>query len=86
YILRVLLTRRGCDRPVGMGDVKLLLFLALAVGFPALFGSVALMCVGSLGFYAVQIARGRLSRTDPIPLVPFIALGVGGVAIWQLLI
>lgn len=80
YALRAVLVRRG--RPAGMGDAKLLLFLALALGFPVLAASLGAACALALGFYAVQIARGRLSRADPIPLVPFIALGVSLVAVW----
>jgi prepilin signal peptidase PulO-like enzyme (type II secretory pathway) len=79
YVLRGLLSLR----PVGMGDAKLLLLLALTLGLPALVASLGGMCVLALAFYGVQIARGRLTRHDPIPLVPFIALGVGLVALWQ---
>jgi len=79
YALRVALVHRS--KPAGMGDAKLLLFLALTLGFPALAASLGAACALALGFYGVQIARGRLSRADPIPLVPFIALGVSLVAL-----
>ncbi|MBU1747843.1 MAG: A24 family peptidase [Chloroflexi bacterium] len=81
YALRAALVHR----PAGMGDAKLLLFLALALGFPALATSLGGACVLALGFYAVQIRRSRLSRADPIPLVPFIALGVSLVAVGSVL-
>ena len=77
YALRAVLVRK----PAGIGDAKLLLFLALALGFPALAASLGVTCALALGFYGVQIARSRLSRADPVPLVPFIALGVSLIAL-----
>jgi leader peptidase (prepilin peptidase)/N-methyltransferase len=60
---------------MGMGDVKLMGFIGLIVGFPhvllALFLSFVL---GGLISGALLVA-GRIGRRDPIAFAPFLALG-----------
>ena len=60
---------------LGMGDVKLALLVAVALGSaaaPALL--IGLACAATIGA-ALICARGRAALTTALPLAPFICLG-----------
>jgi leader peptidase (prepilin peptidase)/N-methyltransferase len=60
---------------MGMGDVKLAVFIGLIVGFPQI-GLVLLLAFVIGGLIAgVQWAAGRLSRGDRVAFGPYLALG-----------
>lgn len=71
-LLAIAVVMRGA---MGMGDVKLAAFVGLVVGFPntlvALF--VAFLLGGLIA--ATLLLAGRVSRRDPIPFGPFLAVG-----------
>lgn len=60
---------------MGMGDVKLALFVGFALGFGLVIPAMLLMALGGGGaaiFLLITRVRGR---RDPIPYAPFIAAG-----------
>lgn len=58
--------------PLGMGDVKLAVLVAVALGGRA---TPALLLAFALAGLAVLCIRGRPALTGTIPLAPFICLG-----------
>jgi leader peptidase (prepilin peptidase)/N-methyltransferase len=59
----------------GMGDVKLALFVGLALGFSLVLPAMLLMAIGG-GLAAVFLLVTKVrGRRDPIPYAPFIAAG-----------
>lgn len=60
---------------MGMGDVKLALFVGLALGFELILPAMLLMAIGG-GLAAVFLLVTKVrGRRDPIPYAPFIAAG-----------
>jgi prepilin signal peptidase PulO-like enzyme (type II secretory pathway) len=60
---------------MGMGDVKLALFVGLALGLNLVVPAMLLMAIGG-GIAAVALLATRVrGRRDPIPYAPFIAGG-----------
>jgi leader peptidase (prepilin peptidase)/N-methyltransferase len=60
---------------MGMGDVKLALFVGFALGFELILPAMLLMAIGG-GLAAVFLLVTRVrGRRDPIPYAPFIAGG-----------
>lgn len=60
---------------MGMGDVKLALFVGLALGFTLILPAMLLMAIfGGLAAVLLLVTKAR-GRRDPIPYAPFIAAG-----------
>jgi leader peptidase (prepilin peptidase)/N-methyltransferase len=60
---------------MGMGDVKLMAFVGLLVGFPHVLLALFLSFVLGGLISGVLLAAKRIGRRDPIAFAPFIALG-----------
>ncbi len=60
---------------MGMGDVKLMGFIGLAVGFPHVLLALFLSFVLGGLISGALLAAGRIGRRDPIAFAPFLALG-----------
>ena len=68
---------------MGMGDVKLVAFSGLALGFTKLAPALVFMALGG-GAVALLLLVSRLrKRGEPIPYAPFISIGVLATLIWQ---
>ena len=59
---------------MGYGDVKLILFLGLAVGFPQVLLVLFLAFVIGGAAAGILLLAGRVSRKDPIAFGPYLAL------------
>lgn len=71
-MLSILIVSRG---GIGMGDVKLMAFLGLAVGFPHVLILLLLAVIaGGLVATALLLSRTR-GRRDAIPFAPFLVSG-----------
>jgi leader peptidase (prepilin peptidase)/N-methyltransferase len=71
FLAMSIATRGG----MGMGDVKLALFIGFALGLTlAIMAMLITAIVGGVIAVALMVARLR-SRRDPIPYAPFLALG-----------
>ena len=83
HLLCLALVRIGTARPIGGGDVKLLVgVLALASGVPSGPGVVLIVAVLAAGSIAsLGLLTGRLRRGDRLPFAPAIALGYGVVVL-----
>ena len=68
---------------MGMGDVKLVAFVGLALGFESLVAALLFMAL--LGGLAavLLLATGLRQRGQPIPYAPFISLGALAALLWQ---
>jgi len=77
HLLSESLFRTGFQRPIGGGDVKLLIgVLALASAIPGGPGAVLILAVVVGGSAAgVGLITGRLRRGDRMPFAPAIAIG-----------
>ena len=60
---------------MGMGDVKLMAFVGLVVGFPHILLALFLSFVLGGLISGILFAARRIGRRDPIAFAPFIALG-----------
>ncbi|MEJ2550754.1 MAG: prepilin peptidase [Anaerolineales bacterium] len=60
---------------MGMGDVKLMGFIGLVVGFPYVILALFLSFVLGGLISGVLLMAGRIGRRDPIAFAPFLALG-----------
>ncbi len=80
FMLLAFIISRGA---MGMGDVKLVLFSGIAVGWP-LVGNVLMLMAVSGGVVAVVLLLTRVKgRRDPIPYAPFISAATIAVILWQ---
>ena len=80
FMLAALLISRGA---MGLGDVKLVTFAGLAVGWPAIGDALLLMAISG-GVVAVVLLATRIrGRRDPIPYAPFISAATIAVILWQ---
>jgi prepilin signal peptidase PulO-like enzyme (type II secretory pathway) len=68
---------------MGMGDVKLLAFAGLALGFTHLVPAMLFMALLGGGVAALLLATGLRKRGQPIPYAPFIAAGAIAAMLWQ---
>lgn len=59
---------------MGFGDVKLILFLGLAVGFPRVMVVLFLAFVIGGAAAGILLLAGKVSRKDPIAFGPYLAL------------
>ncbi len=60
---------------MGMGDVKLALFVGLALGFQLVPIALLIMALGGGVVASVLMLSGRRKRGEPIPYAPFISVG-----------
>ncbi len=60
---------------MGMGDVKLMGFIGLVVGFPNVLLALFLSFVLGGLISGVLLAAGRIGRRDPVAFAPFLTLG-----------
>jgi len=60
---------------MGMGDVKLIIFLGFVVGFPAIVIVLFLAFVLGGGIAGILLGLKKVGRKDPIAFGPFLALG-----------
>jgi len=68
---------------MGMGDVKLVAFAGLALGFFHIVAAMVLMSVAG-GVVAVLLMLTRIrGRGEPIPYAPFISAGALATLLWQ---
>ncbi len=80
FMLIVLVVSRG---GMGLGDVKLSVFVGLALGWPLVGDSLFLMALAGGVVAVVLLATGLRSRKDPIPYAPFISGAAIAVILWQ---
>jgi leader peptidase (prepilin peptidase)/N-methyltransferase len=80
FMFAALLISRGA---MGLGDVKLAIFVGLALGYPLVNASLMLMAFSG-GFAAIiLLATGLRGRRDPIPYAPFISAAAITIILWQ---
>lgn len=60
---------------VGMGDIKLALFIGLILGHPLVLYGITTSLVLSLLVGAVGIVRGKYTMRSKLPFGPFLAVG-----------
>jgi len=60
---------------MGMGDVKLALFVGLAVGFQLVPIALLVMALGGGAVAAVLLVSRQRKRGEPVPYAPFISAG-----------
>ena len=70
-------------RGMGMGDVKLVAFAGLALGFANVAPALLFMALGGGLVAAVLLISGLRSRGEPIPYAPFISAGALATLLWQ---
>ena len=63
-------------KSMGAGDVKLALVMGLYLTSDYVVGAVLYGCLAGALFSIVQMLRGRISRKDLIPFVPFLYIGL----------
>lgn len=61
---------------VGAGDVKLALLMGLYLTGEYVVGTILYGCLAAAIFSIFQMMRGKLSRKDQIPFVPFLYIGL----------
>lgn len=78
-LLALVMSRGG----MGLGDVKLSIFVGVALGFPFIAPAMVLTAVAG-GIVALFLLVFRLrGRKDAIPYAPFISAGAIAVMLWQ---
>jgi len=85
--LRLVSRGKGVHGPaLGAGDVKLALFIGLAVGYPgvvlALFLGAVIGAVVALGWIVWRLARGRYRPFAAMAYGPYLALGAAIALLW----
>lgn len=68
---------------IGMGDVKLALFVGFALGLNHVIPAVLVMALSGGGVAILLLITGLRKRGEPIPYAPFIALGALAALLWQ---
>lgn len=68
---------------IGMGDVKLALFVGLALGFGNVIPAILLMALSGGGVALLLLITRLRKRGEPIPYAPFIAAGALAALLWQ---
>ena len=67
---------------LGMGDVKLMGFLGLAIGVPQILMALLLSVIAG-GLVAIFLLLARLKkRRDAIPFAPFLVAGAFVILLW----
>lgn len=66
---------------VGAGDVKLAGAMGLALGYPLIITSMAIMSAVLIVFIGTGIASKKIALSTMLPLAPFITAGYAGVLI-----
>ncbi len=61
---------------MGAGDVKLAVIMGIYLTGDYVVGAVFYACILSALFSVLMLARGKLTRKDTIPFVPFLYMGV----------
>lgn len=61
---------------MGAGDVKLAVIMGIYLTGDYVVGAVFYACILSAAFSVVMLAKGKLTRKDTIPFVPFLYIGV----------
>ncbi len=67
---------------MGMGDVKLALFVGLAIGFTHAAPAMLIMALGGGVAAMFLLVTGLRKRGEPIPYAPFISIGGLAVLFW----
>ncbi len=70
-------------RGMGMGDVKLVAFAGLALGFTNVSPALLFMALGGGAFAVVLLTTGLRKKGEPIPYAPFISAGAIAALLWQ---
>ena len=65
-----------CRGKIGAGDIKLSLVMGLYLTGEYVVGAVFYGCLISAAFSLVQLLRKKLTRSDSIPFVPFLYMGL----------
>ena len=68
---------------MGMGDVKLVTFVGLALGFTNAVPALLLMALAGGAVAVFLLVTGLRRRGDPIPYAPFISVGALATLLWQ---
>ncbi len=68
---------------MGMGDVKLAIFVGLALGFTLTVPALVVMALTGGAVAAFLLVTRARKRGQPIPYAPFIAIGALTVLLWQ---
>ena len=68
---------------MGMGDVKLALFVGLVIGFAFVAPAMLIMAIGGGIAATFLLVTGLRKRGEPIPYAPFISAGGLAVLFWQ---
>jgi Flp pilus assembly protein protease CpaA len=68
---------------MGMGDVKLVAFVGLALGFANTAPALLFMALGGGAVAVLLLITGLRKRGEPIPYAPFISAGALAVLLWQ---
>jgi leader peptidase (prepilin peptidase)/N-methyltransferase len=71
FLAMSIATRGG----MGMGDVKLALFIGLALGLALGIMSLLITAIAGGVIAVLLMVTGIRSRRDPIPYAPFLAMG-----------
>jgi prepilin signal peptidase PulO-like enzyme (type II secretory pathway) len=80
----VIARRLAGARRVGMGDVKLALFIGLTLGHPLALASVVLALSLALAAGLVGMARGAWTWRTQLPFGPFLAAGALTLVGWTI--
>ncbi|MCH8025161.1 MAG: prepilin peptidase [Chloroflexi bacterium] len=70
-------------RGMGMGDVKLVAFAGLALGFTHVSPALLFMALGGGAFAVILLTTGLRKKGEPIPYAPFISAGAIAALLWQ---
>lgn len=70
---------------VGMGDIKLAIFIGLILGYPLVLYGVTTSLVLSLLVGAIGMAQGKYTIRSKLPFGPFLAVGAFAMMIVALL-
>ena len=60
---------------LGFGDVKYSVFLAGILGFTGWLIAVFTASITGFVFFLPMLISGKMKKTDPLPFVPFLAIG-----------
>lgn len=74
FVLTIPVLIYGPER-AGIGDVKLALFVGLALGYPTVIYALALSFVSAALISIIGLLAHRMTRRTTIPFAPFLALG-----------
>jgi prepilin signal peptidase PulO-like enzyme (type II secretory pathway) len=78
-LLVVAIVSRG---GLGLGDVKLVGFVGLALGFPLILPALVITALSG-GLAAAYLGLRVRRRSHPMPYAPYISVGALAVLLWQ---